>query len=213
MSRASDRRLAAGGAQAQLRLLGTPAACARLASLLRHGPPELQVLQASRPYPDRANPRQVRVYLQVRLTRRLTTSAGAAGELVAEAGGHPATLLTAAAEAVRAANHATIRWDGSADGLRSGCDAYDAAGALYLLTSRLPQLSRQLAAILTAAGASGTLTGPHGAPLLAAAKLRQAAQPITAAAARLAAAHQTLGPVGGWLSADAAARAGEGAAE
>jgi hypothetical protein len=126
-------------------------------------------------------------------------------------GGHPAKLLDAAAEAVRAANHATIRWDGSAYGMHSG--SYDAAGALYLLTSRLPQLCRQLAKILTTAAGNGHLTGPDGAPELAAAKLRQAAELLTTTYQRLEGAHQTLSPVGGWLSADAAARAGEGRAE
>jgi hypothetical protein len=126
------------------------------------------------------------------------------------AGGHPAKLLDAAAECVRAANHATIRWSGHAYGMESGADAYDAAGALYQLTSRLPQLCHQLARILDRAGVNGTLTGPAGSPELAAAELREAAEILTVAGERLNAAHQTLGPVGGFLSADAEARAGEG---
>jgi hypothetical protein len=128
--------------------------------------------------------------------------------LVPEAGGHPARLVAAAAEYVRAANHATIT---AADvlnpGLLSGSDAYDAAGALALLASRLPQLCGQLAAVLDAATRHGTLTGPPGAPMLAAAQLRQAAETLTAASERLDAATQTLGPVGGWLSPDAEALA------
>jgi hypothetical protein len=66
-------------------------------------------------------------------------------------------------------------------GLLSGADAYETAGALLLLTSRLRQLCRQLAAILDDAGAGGTLTSPAGAPKLAAAELRQAGETLTAA--------------------------------
>jgi hypothetical protein len=139
----------------------------------------------------------------------MTTNDHLGRELVPEAGGHPAKLLNAAAEAVRATNHATIGWTGHAYGLESGADIYAAAGALSLLISRLPQLSRQLAAILTAAAVNGRLTGPAGAPELAAAELRQAAETLTTVGERLAAAHQALSPVGGWLSAEAAALAGD----
>jgi hypothetical protein len=128
--------------------------------------------------------------------------------LVLEAGGHPAWLVSAAAEYVRAANHATINAQHVLNpGLPSGSDAYDAVAALGLLTDHLPQLCRQLAAVLDTAASHGTLTGPPGAPELAAAQLRQAAETITAASERLHAAHQTLGPVGGWLSPDAEAHA------
>ena len=131
-----------------------------------------------------------------------------ADQLVPEAGGHPARLVAAAAEYVRAANHATVNAaDVPNPGLLSGSDAYDAVAGLYLLTSRLPQLCRQLAAVLHAAAGHGTLTGPHGAPELAAAQLRQAAETLTAAYQQLDAATQTLGPVGGWLSPDAEALA------
>ncbi len=116
-------------------------------------------------------------------------------DLVPEAGGHPARLVAAAAEYVRAANHATIVRRPVA-GLAAGSDAYDTVGALYQLAGRLPQLCRQVAAVLDAAGASGTLTGPENAPEYASLKLREAAE--------------TLSPVGGFLSADAEARAGEG---
>jgi hypothetical protein len=79
-------------------------------------------------------------------------------------------------EYIRAANHATINArDVLNRGLLAGVHAYDTAGALYLLTSRLPQLCDQLAAVLTWAAGNGTLTGP----------------------------------VGGWLSADAQALAGQ----
>jgi hypothetical protein len=50
----------------KLRLTGTAAECARLAFLLRYGPPDLDVLEVSRPYPNRGDPDQVRVYLEVR---------------------------------------------------------------------------------------------------------------------------------------------------
>jgi hypothetical protein len=104
------------------------------------------------------------------------TNSGAGGDLVPEAGGHPARLVTTAAEYIRAANHATINArDVLNRGLLAGVHAYDTAGALYLLTSRLPQLCDQLAAVLTWAAGNGTLTGP----------------------------------VGGWLSADAQALAGQ----
>jgi hypothetical protein len=131
-----------------------------------------------------------------------------AGHLVPEAGGHPARLAGAAAEYVRAANHATVRAPHAPrPGLLSGCDAYDAVAGLSLLAGRLPQLCRQLAAVLDAAAADRTLTGPPGAAELAATRLRQAAETLTAACGSLDAAAQALGGVGGWLSPDTAALA------
>jgi hypothetical protein len=53
----------------KLRLSGTEAECARLAFLLRFGPPELEVVEVSPPYPNRGDSAQVRVYLEVQLTR------------------------------------------------------------------------------------------------------------------------------------------------
>jgi hypothetical protein len=53
----------------KLRLTGTEAECARLCYLLRFGPPELAVGEVSPPYPNRGDSRQVRVYLEVQLTR------------------------------------------------------------------------------------------------------------------------------------------------
>jgi hypothetical protein len=50
----------------KLRLLGTQAECARLAFLLRHGPPDLEVIQVSPPYANRGDRQQVRVYLELR---------------------------------------------------------------------------------------------------------------------------------------------------
>ena len=53
----------------KVRLMGTEDECARLAFLLRFGPPELQVLQVDGPYPNRGASRQVRAYLELRLAR------------------------------------------------------------------------------------------------------------------------------------------------
>jgi hypothetical protein len=53
----------------KLRLAGTEAECARLCFLLRYGPPELAVVEVSPPYPNRGDSAQVRVYLEVQLTR------------------------------------------------------------------------------------------------------------------------------------------------
>jgi len=128
---------------------------------------------------------------------------------VPEAGGHPARLVAAAAEYVRAANHATIVRR-PVPGLAAGSDAYDTVGALYQLISRLPQLCAQLGAVLEGAAPYGTLTGPEGAPDRAAAALRRAATVLENAALHLDDAWQTLSPVGGWLSADAQALAGDG---
>lgn len=138
----------------------------------------------------------------------MTNNTDAGAGLEPEAGGHPAHLVRTAAEQVRAANHTLARL-APVPGLVSGSDVYDTVGALYQLTSRLPQLCKQLAAVLTAAAAQGTLTGPADAPEVAAQWLAEAAANLRDARDRLDAAWQTLGPVGGWLSADAAALAGE----
>ena len=53
----------------KVRLMGTEDECARLAFLLRFGPPELEVLQVDGPYPNRGGGRQVRAYLELRLAR------------------------------------------------------------------------------------------------------------------------------------------------
>jgi hypothetical protein len=50
----------------KLRLQGTPAECAKLCFLLRYGPPDLDVVEVSRPYANRGDSRQLRVYLEVR---------------------------------------------------------------------------------------------------------------------------------------------------
>jgi hypothetical protein len=50
----------------KLRLMGTQAECARLCFLLLYGPPDLELLEVSRPYPNRGANQQVRVYLEVR---------------------------------------------------------------------------------------------------------------------------------------------------
>ncbi len=51
----------------RLRLMGTEAECARLAFLLRFGPPELEVLGVDGPYPNRGDSNLVRAYLEARL--------------------------------------------------------------------------------------------------------------------------------------------------
>jgi hypothetical protein len=55
----------------KLRLMGTEAECARLAFLLRFGPPDLEVVQVSRTYANRGGRQQVRVYLEVRFPQDL----------------------------------------------------------------------------------------------------------------------------------------------
>jgi hypothetical protein len=55
----------------KLRLMGTEAECARLTFLLRFGPPDLQVVEVSPPYPDRGDSAQVRVYLELRFPEGL----------------------------------------------------------------------------------------------------------------------------------------------
>ncbi len=129
-------------------------------------------------------------------------------DLVPEAGGHPAQLITTAAERIRAANHATFSRR-PVPGLATGSDAYDVVGALHQLASRLPQLCDQVAAVLTWAAEQGTLTGPEGRADLAAVELRHhAADGFKAASNALEVAWNALSPVGGWLSADAEALAG-----
>jgi hypothetical protein len=54
----------------KLRLMGTEDECARLAFLLRFGPPELEVLAVDGPYPSRGDARLVRAYLKLRLARQ-----------------------------------------------------------------------------------------------------------------------------------------------
>jgi hypothetical protein len=53
----------------KLRLMGIVDECARVAFLLRFGPPELEVLQVDGPYPNRGDPGQVRAYLELHLAR------------------------------------------------------------------------------------------------------------------------------------------------
>ena len=55
----------------KLRLTGTEAECARLTFLLRFGPPDLDVVEVSPPYPNRGDTEQVRVYLEVRFPEGL----------------------------------------------------------------------------------------------------------------------------------------------
>jgi hypothetical protein len=55
----------------KLRLTGTQAECARLVFLMRFGPPDLDVIQVSPPYPNRGDRAQVRVYLELRFPEGL----------------------------------------------------------------------------------------------------------------------------------------------
>jgi hypothetical protein len=50
----------------KIRLTGTEEECAKLAFLLRYGPPDLEVVEVSPPYPNRGDSTQVRVYLEAR---------------------------------------------------------------------------------------------------------------------------------------------------
>jgi hypothetical protein len=56
---------------AGVRLVGTPAECARLSFLLRWGPADMEVVEVSRPHANRSTSRQVRVYLEVRFPEGL----------------------------------------------------------------------------------------------------------------------------------------------
>jgi hypothetical protein len=49
--------------------VGTQAECAKLTFLLRYGPPDLEIIQVSPPYPNRGDSRQVRMYLELRIPR------------------------------------------------------------------------------------------------------------------------------------------------
>lgn len=55
----------------KLRLTGTEAECARVTFLLRYGPPDLEIVAISKPYPNRGDRRLVRVYLEARFPDRL----------------------------------------------------------------------------------------------------------------------------------------------
>jgi hypothetical protein len=55
----------------KLRLMGTEAECARLTFLLRFGPPDLDVVEVSPPYPNRGDSSQVRVYLELQFPEGL----------------------------------------------------------------------------------------------------------------------------------------------
>lgn len=72
----------------------------------------------------------------------------------------PAQLADQAAEAIRAANHATFP---SAGGLRWPSDAYDVIASLGLLASRLPQLLGQLDRWLTREVEQGRVSVDGGA--------------------------------------------------
>jgi hypothetical protein len=69
--------------------------------------------------------------------------------------GRPAVLAADAAEAVRGLNHATLP---GAGGLVFPADAYDVAGQLALLGSRLPQALAQLLTFLRTEVQAGRVT-------------------------------------------------------
>jgi hypothetical protein len=56
---------------AGVRLVGTQAECARLVFLLRFGPPDLEVIEVSRPSANRGDTKRVRVYLELRFPEGL----------------------------------------------------------------------------------------------------------------------------------------------
>jgi hypothetical protein len=55
----------------KVRVTGTEAECAKLCFLLRYGPPDLEVVEVSPPYPNRGDSAYVRVYLEVRFPEGL----------------------------------------------------------------------------------------------------------------------------------------------
>jgi hypothetical protein len=71
----------------KLRLTGTEAECARLTFLLRFGPPDLEVIQVSPPYPNRGDSAQVRVYLDLRFPEGLAPAAVTFYSLILPDGG------------------------------------------------------------------------------------------------------------------------------
>jgi hypothetical protein len=72
----------------KVRLQGTPAECAKLTFLLRYGPPDLEVVEVSRPYANRGDSAQVRVYLEVRFPEGLPPLEATFYSLTSP-GGHP----------------------------------------------------------------------------------------------------------------------------
>jgi hypothetical protein len=80
----------------KLRLQGTEAECAKLAFLLRYGPPDLEVVEVSPPYANRGDSALVRVYLEVRfpeglppLERTFYSLTTPDGPLLTDAWGNP----------------------------------------------------------------------------------------------------------------------------
>lgn len=111
--------------------------------------------------------------------------------------GHAVWHADAAAEALRALNHATRPGVGAVSGT---ADVYDVLGALVLLTGRLPQVLSQLQASVAAehtAGRIAIVDGPHtGDPAGALAQLSSmlncAAVHATSMGQALQHAHTTL---------------------
>lgn len=71
------------------------------------------------------------------------------------------TILAAAADCIRAANHQSLPREG-APGLEQPADVYDAIGNLTVLAGRLPQLFRQLSLWLGEQNAAGKVACDTG---------------------------------------------------
>jgi hypothetical protein len=71
----------------KLRLTGTEAECARLVFLLRFGPPDLDVVQVSPPFPNRGDRQQLRVDLEVRFPEGLAPAEVTFSSLILSDGG------------------------------------------------------------------------------------------------------------------------------
>jgi hypothetical protein len=72
----------------KIRVTGTEAECAKLCFLLRYGPPDLEVVEVSRPYANRGNSTQVRVHLEARFPEGLPPLEATFYSLIAP-DGHP----------------------------------------------------------------------------------------------------------------------------
>jgi hypothetical protein len=110
----------------------------------------------------------------------------------------PAGLARAAAEAIRALNHATL----GGDGLEQPADAYDLLSELSLAASRLPQLLGQVGTWLAAALAGGRLGCDDGTDPAAAVSgawlfISDARASAAALAGNLSLAQQQLAAVNG----------------
>ncbi|MEU7418690.1 hypothetical protein [Streptomyces antibioticus] len=106
----------------------------------------------------------------------------------------------AAAEAVRAFNHTTVRSVGRRTGIAYPGTVYRAIGAFGTLAHRLPQAFDQIGTMLADLHTAGHLTADHGTPTehanTVSKALREAEQHATAMAEALERAHRAAGPLG-----------------